>query len=300
MKILHCVLLAAAALMPASALAAEILGEKPTYLEAVTEGVPNAQAIGVRIWVPGLEEGFVPQGLTVAEGHVLVSSYRSTEPKVNTGPCRVYSIEASTGKLAGQFDIAPGTCTHAGGLAYLGNGMLMLADTRQIFRIDLKRALADGHAGNAMRGAVRIMGELRGSFGAFDGKDAWIGTWTKDAAKSRMFRLHPRFFDDNDGMTVNEEKSVESIRIPLESQGAAFDASGNVWVSVSDSRVGKLHRLDRAGAVQASYEMMPGIEDLGFDAAGRLWAVSESGTKKYLSWGTKFPFVFAMDMTKLK
>jgi hypothetical protein len=278
----------------------KILGDKPAYFDKAVDGVPNEQAIQRRIWVPGLEDGFVPQGLTVDGGHVLVSSYRSADPKVNTGPCRVFRVEAATGKAAGAFDMPAAACTHAGGLAYLGNGMLMLADTRQLFRIDLAKALETGSAEKAIQGAVKIAGELRGSFGAFDGKDAWIGTWTKDAAKARMFRLDPRLFDDYDGQTVNEARAVESIPIPLEAQGAAFDANGDLWISASNSRWGKLYRLDRKGTIKSEHEMMIGLEDLAFDKAGRLWAVAESGTRKYLHWTGHFPFVFEVDVAKLR
>ena len=41
-----------------------------------------------------------------------------------------------------------------------------------------------------------------------------------------MFRLDPRLFDDHDGQTVREDRAVESISVPLEAQGAAFDRSG--------------------------------------------------------------------------
>lgn len=292
--------LAALALAGCAAMPAPVTGTKPTYLETVTENVPNMAAIGRRIWTPGLDDGFVPQGLTVVGEHLLVSAYRpSPDLKANTGPCRVFRIETATGKPAGHFDFPEGTCTHAGGLAYMGSGQLLLADTRQLFQVDLAKALATGSAAGAMR-AVKIAGELRGSFATFDGKDAWIGTWTKEQPKARMFRLDRRLFDHYDGQTVMEERAVESIPIPLEAQGAAFDTNGDLWVSASNSRWGKLYRLDRRGAPKAEYDMVIGLEDLGFDAAGRLWAVSESGTRKYLHWGTSFPFVFEIDVAKLK
>lgn len=279
---------------------ARALGTKPTYLDAVTEGVPNAGALGNRIWTPGLDEGYVPQGLTTADGYLLVSSYLpSPDLKSNTGPCRVFRIEQATGKAAGSFVLPVGACTHAGGLAYLGDGMLLLADTRQLFRIDLAKALASGKSEGAMK-AVKIAGELRGSYATFDGKDAWIGTWTKEAPHARMFRLDPRLFDDYDGQTVKEERAVESIPVPLEAQGAAFDKSGDLWVSASNGQWGKLYRLDRRGNVKAQYEMTAGLEDLTVDAQGRLWGLSESGTRKYLHWPTRFPFIFQIDTAKLK
>jgi len=276
------------------------LGVRPTYLESVTEDVPNHAALGNRIWTPGLDEGYVPQGLTNADGYLLVSSYLpSPDLKSNTGPCRVFRIEPATGKAAGFFDMPVGACTHSGGLAYLGNGMLLLADTRQLFRIELAKALASGKAEGAMK-AVKIAGELRGSYATFDGKDAWIGTWTKEEPHARMFRLDPRLFDDYEGQTVKEERAVESIPVPLEAQGAAFDKGGDLWVSASNGKWGKLYRLDRQGSLKAQYEMPAGLEDLTVDAQGRLWGLSESGTRKYLHWPTRFPFIFQIDPAKLK
>lgn len=275
------------------------LGTQPTYLQATTPSVPNEAAIGRRIWTPGLEQDFVPQGLTFAEGHLLVSSYRPTpDLKSNTGPCRVFRIEAASGREAGAFDLPPGACTHAGGLAYLGDGKLLLADTRQLFRIDLRGALESGKAEGHMK-AVKIAGELRGSFCTFDGKDAWIGTWTKEAAKARMFRLDPRIFDQEDGATIDHARATGSIPIPLESQGATFDRAGDLWISASSSKFGTLYRLDRAGQVLAKHDMVPGLEDLAFDGA-TLWGVSESGTRKYLHWETRYPFVFEIDAARLR
>ena len=279
---------------------AQVMGTQPTYLESATDAVPNAAALAHRIYTPGLDDGYVPQGLTNAGPYLFVSSYKpSPQLTANTGPCRVFRIEMATGKASGAFDIPAGTCTHSGGLAYVGNGKLFLADTRQVFLVDVEKALASGTSEGASR-AVKITGELRGSYAAFDGKDAWIGTWTKEQPHARMFRLDPRLFDDYDGQTVMEDRAVESIPVPLEAQGAAFDKSGNLWVSASNGRWGKLYRLDRQGNVKAEYEMVAGLEDLTVDESGRLWGLSESGTRKYLDWPTRFPYIFQIDVGKLK
>lgn len=42
--------------------------------------------------------------------------------------------------------------------------------------------------------------------------------------------------------------------------------------------------------------MVPGLEGLAVDDAGRLWSLSESGTRKYLSWDTKFPYIFQINI----
>jgi hypothetical protein len=280
---------------------APILGTQPAYLHEASSGVTNEAAIGRRIWVPGLDDGFVPQGLTVEGDHLLVAAYRSADPKVNTGPCRVVRIAMATGVANGWFDMPPAACGHAGGLAYLGDGMLLLADTRVLYRIDLAKAFATGKAEGAIKGSVKLSGELRGSYAAFDGKDAWIGTWTKEAAKSRMYRLDPRLFDDYDGQTVDEARAVESVPVPLEAQGATFGRDGDIWISASNSHWGKLYRLDRrSGTVKATHAVVAGIEDLEFDSRGRLWAVSESGSRKYMQWATHFPVIFEIEVALLR
>jgi hypothetical protein len=277
-----------------------VMGTKPSYLQTATTDVPNGAALRHRIWTPALEETFVPQGLTNAGNYLFVSSYKPTpDLKANTGPCRVFRIEKSTGKAAGHFDIPAGTCTHSGGLAYVGKGKLMLADTYQLFLVDIDKALAAGTSAGAQK-AVKIAGGLRGSYATFDGTHAWIGTWTKDATKVVMWRLDPSFFDRFEGQTVSEDRAVESIPVPLEAQGAAFDKSGNLWVSASNSQWGKLYRLDRKGNVKAEYPMVAGLEDLTIDDSGQLWGLSESGTMKYLAWETKFPFIFRIDVGALK
>lgn len=276
------------------------LGSRPSYLESVTAAVPNAGALRERIWIPGLEQDFVPQGLSSDGPYLFVSSYKPTpDLKANTGPCRVFRIEAATGRPAGHFDIPAGTCTHAGGLGYAGRGKLFLADTRTLFLIDVDKALASGTSAGASR-SVKIAGQLRGSFGAFDGRHAWIGTWTKEQPKARMFRLDLALFDRFDGQTIQEDQALESIPIPLEAQGATFDRSGQLWLSASNGRMGKLYRLDRQGTVLAEYAMPAGLEDLTVDDQGRLWGMSESGTRKYLAWETRFPFLFRIDTANLR
>jgi hypothetical protein len=283
-----------------TATAPKIGGERPSYLDAVTDPVPNGQALTRRIWTPALDEGYVPQGLTAAGGHLFVSSYRpSPDLHSGRGPCRVFRIDAATGRIDGRFDLPEGLCTHSGGLEYVGQGRLLLADTRRLFLIDLERALASGRAENAMK-SFALAGALRGSFATFDGRDIWIGTWTKDLARARMYRLEPRLFDEHDGGTVSDALAAESIPIPGECQGAAADPAGGFWLSASNSGWGKLYRVTRAGDVKAQYDMVPGLEDLAVDESGALWGLSESGTRKYLRWGTRFPFIFRIEVDRLR
>lgn len=288
------------------AVPAGAMGQRPGYLKVLATSVPNEAAIGRKIFAPGLDDDFVPQGLAVVGAHILVSSYKPTpDMDSNNGPCRVFRIEARTGKPAGQFDLPLENCnSHAGGMAYLGDGRLVLADTWMLSIVDLPKALAAGTAAGAIRTVkIRRDSALRGSFAGAEGRDAWIGHWSREAGKSKAFMLPPDFFERHAGTTVDESTTVASMPIPVESQGIAFDPAGNVWTTTSRSNtLSKLYRIDRKGNVAAEFDMPIGLEGIAFDGAGKLWTMTESGTRKYLRWGEQFnfPYVFEVDLAKLK
>jgi hypothetical protein len=279
---------------------AQVLGNKPGYLEAVAESFPNAQAITRRIWAPGLEEGFAPQGLAVVGRHVLVSAYQDAD--ASRPACRVFRLEVETGKPAGSFDL-PAACRHAGGIADIGGGYVVVADTRQLYRVELEPALKSGHAEGSIRGVVRLPSGMGAAFTFFDGKDPWVGVYTvmKDAAKAKIYRLDMATFDRFEGQVIAWENAVEIVSIPPLAQGGVFDAAGDIWLSASSSQIGRLYRIDRkTGKVLARYEMVPGIEGISFDSRGKLWGVSEAGARKYMHWNTRFPVIFEIDVAKLK
>jgi hypothetical protein len=64
----------------------------------------------------------------------------------------------------------------------------------------------------------------------------------------------------------------------------------------------KLFRVDAQGAPEAAFDMPMGLEGIAFAEDGRLWGVSESGTRKYQRWGPAFhfPFAFEIDVSRLK
>jgi hypothetical protein len=283
-----------------SAFALDVLGTKPSHIRGGPSSAPNEQAITKAIWAPGIDDGYVPQGITFAEGEVLLSSYRSTDTKVGRGPCRVYKIDVQSGRPPGQFDM-PDECGHAGGLAYAGGGALIVADTRRLYKIDMKRAFRDGHAKNALLATFKLAGELKGSFVDFQGSTIFIGSSEKVADKAKGFLLPFSLFDTHNERTVREDSATVSFAIGTEAQGAAFDGQGNLWLTFSNSRFGTLQKVDpKSGRVLAQHEMVIGIEDIGFDDQGRLWSVSEAGSLRWAKWSTTFPILFQLDLSKLK
>ena len=286
--------------MPFSIMAADVLGKKPRHVWGSPSSVVNVQALTKLIWAPGIDDGYVPQGLTVAEGSVLVSGYKSTDPKVDRGPCRVFKVDVKSGEYTGQFDL-PEDFGHAGGLVYVGQGALVACDTRRLYKIDMNKAFQDGDTKNALLSALRLAGELKASFVDFDGMAIFVGSSEKDANKAKGFFLPVSIFETHNGKTVKEDMALKSFPIAVEAQGAAFDKQGNLWMTFSSSKHGKLQKVDPNSAkVLAEYEMVIGIEDIGFDEDGRLWSVSEAGSLRWSRWAKTFPVVFQIDVTKLK
>jgi hypothetical protein len=276
-----------------------LFGRAPTYTQRALSAVPNEAAVRQRLWVPGLDEGYVPQGVTVAEHDLLVATYHSTDPGQDKGACRVFRVDPATGNATGSFAL-PSDCGHAGGIEYAGNGLLYVADTRTLYAIDLPRALADGDLRQALRARIKLTGRVRGSFLGYGNGRLMLGTYSRDPAQLYVFDAE-RVAALADGASLGEDASAAVLPIAAGSQGAAVDARGALWITQSGGKYGRLQRLDpQTGAVGASWEMPAGIEDISFARDGTLWAVAEAGSQRWLQWDTFYPIVFALDPQRLK
>lgn len=227
-----------------------------------------------------------------------MSGYRDAK---DGGGCRVFRIDAKSGGPAGSFEI-PG-CNHAGGLAHVGQGLLVITDTRRMWRVEMEKAFAAGKIEGALRGTVGLAGDLFGSFAAFDGTDLWIGRYTvrAEAANAKIHRVPLKVFEESDGKDIDESKVAETLPAPPLGQGMAFQGRDTIWVASSSSQIGWLHRIERAtGNVAQRFDTVIGIEGIAFAPDGTLWVVSEAGAKKYLHWKAHFPVVFTLDTAKLR
>jgi hypothetical protein len=289
--------LVAAALLATPSFAQAPLGTAPTYtdrkLGILPSGqVPNAAAILRRIWMPGLDEGFVPQGLSVVAGSVYVAAYKSPEG-AGRGPCRLYRLHPQSGKVTGILDLPP-QCGHAGGAAKGTPGHIWVADTRDIFEIRIDEP-ASAAIGKVVR-HIRLGGLIKGSYAAGSADALWLGAYETHGAP-RLYKfpwaaLKPQ---------ISQEDASASVAMPVRVQGAAFDPAGRLWVSRSSGSFGELVEVKvESGAIGARYAFPVGTEDISFDADGRLWTVSEAGSKRWLSWSTFFPVVFQVDMGRLR
>lgn len=277
-------LAAAVALLSSAVHADEPRGTRPTSVTRPLSSVPNSDAIVPRIWAPQLDDGFVPQGLSFANGHLLLSAYRSTDPKQGRGPCRLFVIAPATGAVSHHIDL-PESCGHAGGVAVLADGRIVVADTHTLFEIK----------GSKVTATVQLKGKLRGSYADADGNALWIGSYDKNGGT--LWRLPSDVFSHSE---IDESRATKTLTIPARVQGLLFDGKGHGWMTISGSRDGALLKFDpNDGHVLASYPMPAGIEDLALDPTGLIWAVSEAGSLRWSKWETNYPVLFTIDPAKL-
>jgi sugar lactone lactonase YvrE len=260
-------------------------GVAPTVVTRTLSSVPNEQAITRRFWVPGLDAGFVPQGMAFQGGSLVLGGYISTDPQQSKGPCRLYWIDPASGAARRSLNL-PSSCGHAGGLAALADGRIVVADTERLFVV----------AGGRVTATIELGGALRGSFADFDGKDLWIGSYGRGGGS--LWRLPLSVLGQG---SIDPSAALTTLSAPAGAQGLAFDRSGQMWLTTSGSRNGAILRLDKAtGQTLASYDAPAGIEDIAFDGAGRLWASSEAGSRRWSGWSTFYPLVFAIDLERLR
>lgn len=286
--------LAAAAILSliAAGAAADPLGRAPGYAAGhVLTSPPNAEAVDLRIWLPDLEAGDVPQGLAVLDGQVLVAAYR--EDRAGPEDCRLHRFDAETGAHTGSADI-PAACSHAGGVAVAG-GRLFVTDTWALIEIDPAALFDPQRRDRAVLRRVSLRFPLRGSFAAGSTDGLWIGEYKRSEGGALRYVTLAAVDAADPVAGLGPDAVSREIPAPVRAQGAATAPDGSLWVSASSSQFGRLYRLDPAsGAVQAEFAAPVGTEDLGFDAAGRLWTVSEAGAAKYLNWPAFHPLVMRL------
>ena len=253
-------------------------------------------AIDRLIWMPGLDAGWNPQGLTLAEGSLFVSGYQSNEPSKHRGPCRIFRIDPETGAETGHFDVPP-PCGHAGGLAYAGGGKLFLADTHALFEIDLDRVW--NMPGEALR-FFQLGRGLKGAFAISDKAAIWIGDYEEEAP-AKIFKFDLAAIGSlTQGASLDPGTASVAATIPTYGQGGAIDPSGKLWISRSNIGWGFLDKINVAGPrLENRYAAPAGIEGIAFDENGRLWGVAEAGARHQPLHYPFFPLIFRLDPGRL-
>jgi hypothetical protein len=284
---------------PAAPAAADVLGEPPSYSQRQLSEVPNAAAIRARIWSPRVDDGWVPQGAAVGGGYLWIAAYRSTDAKQNRGPCRVFRIDPADGGIAGQFAL-PASCGHAGGIAHTGDRYLYVGDGRTLYRIDTVAALAAGQCEPLACASIALPRSWRADALAYRDGTLWLATHAaRGKGTGRIVQVSEpdvvARLAAGDG-ALDERAARRTLPIADQTQGAAVAADGVLWLAQSGSKFGRLQKVDaETGVVMASFAMPAGIEDLEFAPDGRLWTVSEAGSRRWSGWQTFYPVVFSVD-----
>jgi hypothetical protein len=218
--------------MISSSSAEDLLGTPPTYTDkkpgALPAGpLPNEGAILRRIWMPGLDEGFVPQGLTVLDESVYVAAYKSVE-NAGRGPCRLYRLDTQSGKVMGFLDL-PAQCGHAGGVATGAPHHLWVADTRDIFEVRLD-APASAAIGKVVR-HIKLAGQVKGSFAAGTSDALWLGTYeTFGDAKGQLWITRSSgSFGELVKLDAQSGAVLARHAMPAGTEDIGFDAKGHLW-----------------------------------------------------------------------
>jgi hypothetical protein len=274
------------ALFSASSHAEEPRGTRPSFVIRTLSDVPNRAAFAEHIWVPDIDAGFVPQGLAYSNGQLVLSAYRSTNSKQNHGPCRLFFIAPSTGAVTRRVDLPP-SCGHAGGVAALADGRVVVADSRALYTVKGSRVTA----------ITILKGKLHAAFAEADSRSLWIGSYKK-SGHGTLWQFPLTILGK---AAIDESHAVARHTIPARVQGLALDHSGGMWLTVSGSRDGTLLKFDPVhNRVIARYAMPAGIDDLAVDGRGRIWAVSEAGSIRWSKWPTNYPLLFAIDPARLQ
>ncbi len=278
--------------------AAALGGRAPTYTTKQLSAVPNAAALRVWAWSPGLDDGYVPQAVARAGERFFVITYQSRDESQPLGEGRVFELDAA-GAVCGQF-VLPDDIQHPGGLAIEGNSAYV-ANFGVLLRLDLERSLASGRAVVTGRRAVeRAMGP---SFVTVHEGQLWFGRFARDGAEPpRLYAVDvAKVFPADRAAPLRPSDAAREFALPLLVQGAAFDRAGRLWLSASVQKEGWLYRHDPVtGRELARHAMPPGIEGLVAGEAGRLWSVGECGTRRWLKSAAFFPVVFEIDLARLR
>ncbi len=278
-------------------------GVAPTYPHRSLETPLNGQAIDRAFWAPGLNSGFVPQGITrvdaggpFTETRLLVSGYSSRG-------CSVYAVSPFTGSASNPRTV-PG-CSHAGGIVNEGDRRVWVADTNVLIELSIDR-LFGSQAGDPVLRRVPLPSTdagspltIHGSFVVYNGTSAGscpcIGIGDNADRRIRWYsRAYLRGLSSGRWLDVRQELGQTST--PTGPQGAAYDSAGRLWVTSSDWASsptlgwGRIQRI--TGSPVATYNnFTPGIEGITPTPDGDFWAVSEAGSMPYAG-GRFFPLVF--------
>lgn len=272
-----------------------------------------------RIFLPHVNDGFIPQGTATEESIVgsdttqlvYVSYYHRTPTSgLGTRNSIVAEIDVATGSVRRTFRLMGRLETsHAGGIAH-AHGALYVSSAGYLERYPLPdfepgQRYLDLHPD--VDGTVST--PSKASYVSAFRDTLWVGDWRTASDVAPYLYAHPL---DENGRPVVDDPVVYAL--PRNIQGVDFfDMNGEVFIFMSRNRSSTEAELLRyrpwqldpyaVNAPDSVITMPHGIEDLSFFEDGTLWTNSESGTDYYQngppSWSTFYPFVYSVPAATL-
>ncbi|HEX4938429.1 MAG TPA: hypothetical protein VFX11_07125 [Candidatus Kapabacteria bacterium] len=272
---------------------ADIQGEKPRYLQQVSMDFDNAAAVQQALFVPALDDGFIPQGLAQRKGAFYVSGY--VQARDGQRPeCRIYRLLKDKPRERILLPL-PASCNHAGGLAMTDGGVLLISDNIRLFTL----LVSDG--GKPLKRAareIRLQAPLKGTFVSYHRGMVYLGSYMKDLDVTRV-HVFPQSVLSKAEISVKD--AVDSFDAPHKSQGAYFDDSDYAWTTSQAKGFNYLNKFNmKTRKTEQRYRLVRGMQGIVKDADGSLWVVSEAGALKYRDWSQRFPAIFRLDVKRLQ
>ncbi len=257
--------------------------------------------------MPGLDSGFVPQGLCYSEelGAYLISGY------TDGGNSRIYAVDEETNKA--KEIILKDYTAHAGGIASSGNDIWVCSGGNaenggKLYHFTTD-AIAQAESGDEIAFDSKMSLPVKGSFLGCGGSMIWVGEFYTGGGDYEVNPDHA--YGKNHawacGYTVNEDGSLELkavISVPDEVQGMSVLSDNTVVFSISYGRYndsalqiytpytkwekstvtvdGKkvdfyaCAKKDRTAKIEMP-TLMQGVERKG----NKLYSIFESGAEKY-------------------
>lgn len=264
------------------------MGAMPRYLTMLDLKFPNAQAVVRSAFVPGLDEGFVPQGLARYGGDFLLSGYMSGGTHHS---CRVYWVGGNDLAAREQFDV-PVKCNHAGGIAVSPQGQIAIGDSgRLIVWTPSKGSIRPVSGINE----VKFTGNIRGTFLSATAQGLVIGSYYKDSGVTAAQTFPWKILGYRD---ISPRDITTTVNLLPQTQGAVRLNDGYFWTS-SQGNPNMISYVAPNGVVQNSFPFVRGLQGVVPGPNGTIWTVSESGAAPYTKRSDVYPSIMQIDPSKL-